>query len=259
MKYTIQTFRKDFANDNVCLEYIFRARFPEAKGFYRVSTRLCFVEGVTGKQIYPLSGTVFEKSTTPLTSWFYAMYLFSVSKNGVSAKELQRQLGVTYKTAWRMATQIRKLMESGGDMLSGTVEIDEAFVSRKPVLGAIERGGSVKTKVVESANSSSIAVNVIKNVKEGSELMSDSNRSYAWLDRHYERKAVNHSKEYANGRIHINSMESFWGQVKRSIAGTHHWVSPKYLQQYLDFFSFQHSHRASEVPLFLVLLGRACV
>lgn len=258
MKYTIAKFRKDFPNDDRCLEYIFRTRFPESKKWSRVKSRLSFVNTRTSEQVFPLVGTVFQKTTTPLTLWFYAIYLFSVSKNGVSAKELERQLGVSYKTAWRMASQIRKLMEQDHDKLSGIVEIDEAYVSKKPVVGAIERGGKVKAKVSENMGGAAISAHVVRSVESGTKLMSDSSKSYQWLDRHYEREAVNHSKEYARGAIHINSMEAFWAQVKRSIHGTHHSVSPKHLQSYLDFFSFQHSYRTSSVPLFLVLLARAC-
>ena len=259
MKYTIKTFRKDFPNDDRCLEYIFRARFPLEKKYKREVGTLRYSRSKGHKHLSPLAGTIFEGSTTPLTLWFYAIYLFSVSKNGVSGKELQRQLGVTYKTAWRMASQIRKLMaNNGNDKLLGIVEIDEAYVSKKPVLGAIERGGEVRTKVVESMSGGQIAAHVIKNVSHEAQLMSDGSKSYAWLDRHYIRESVNHSKEYTRGKIHINTMEAFWSQVKRSISGTHHFVSPKHLQSYLDFFSFQHGHRTSEVPLFLVLLGRAC-
>lgn len=258
MKYTIKTFRKDFPNDDRCLEYIFKARFPNAKGFHREKNTKQYSHQSGYKKIAPMAGTIFENSSTPLTLWFHAMYMFSTSKNGVSAKELERQLGVTYKTAWRMAKAIRSLMQSGNDKLTGVVEIDESYIGKKPVLGAIERGGKVRTKVSENLTGPAITSHVVKQVSDNSHIMSDMNKSYAWLDRHYVRESVNHGKEHVRGNVHINSMEAFWSQVKRSIAGTHHFVSPKHLQTYLDFFSFQHDYRASQVPLFLVLLGRAC-
>lgn len=258
MKYTIKNLRKDFPNDNSCLDYIFRSRFPKVKGFNQEKGKTRYTHQAGHKHISPLVGTIFENSSTPLTLWFHAVYLFSISKNGVSAKELERQLGVTYKTAWRMAKQIRSLMSQNNDKLSGTVEIDEAFVSKTTVLGAIERGGKVKTKVVKVANGNTIATHVIQSVATGSNLMSDSNPSYEWLDRHYTRQAVNHSKEYVNGNVHTNSMESFWNIVKRSIAGTHTFVSPKHLQSYLDFFAFQRECRTFSTAPFLVLLARAC-
>lgn len=258
MKYTIKAFRGDFPNDDACLEYLFRSRFPEAKGYNREKNTKRYTHQKGFKHIYPMAGTIFEDSTTPLSLWFYAIYLFSVSKNGISAKELQRQLGVTYKTAWRMASQIRKLLNQDGDKLSGIVEIDEAFISKKSIMGAIERGGKVRVKVSERNNGAAIARHVIKNISPESQIMSDNNKAYSWLDRHYDRQSVTHKKQYVRGNVHINTMENFWSNTKRSIAGTYHYLSPKHLQSYLDFFSFHHDYRNSSLPLFLALLGKVC-
>jgi len=118
MKYTITQFNKDFPDDDACLERMFKQRFGDLKycpkcgaetSFYKISDRKCYSCQHCGNHIYPLAGTIFHKSPTSLKLWLYAIFLFSASKNGVSAKELQRQLGVTYKTAWRMARQIREL------------------------------------------------------------------------------------------------------------------------------------------------------
>lgn len=127
MKYTIRQFQADFPNEDVCLEYVFKKRFPEANQYYRVKGRKCWANP-QGEQIHPLAGTIFEKSSTLLTLWFYAILLFSQSKNGVAAKELERQLGVTYKCAWRMARQIRSLMSDSSDPLIGEVEVDETYI-----------------------------------------------------------------------------------------------------------------------------------
>src|SRR3990167_6120201 len=118
MKYTIKEFRKDFPDDNACLNYIFNKRYGKGfvcpscskMGFYRVKGRKCYACAWCGYQIHPIAGTIFHKSSTPLTLWFHALFLFSTSRNGVAAKELERQLGVTYKTAWRIAKHIRQLM-----------------------------------------------------------------------------------------------------------------------------------------------------
>lgn len=259
MKYSIKNLREDFKSDDQCLDYIFHSRHGEMAGWYRVSTKMTYVQGTTGKQISPLAGTIFQKSTTPLTLWFYAIYLFSISKNGIAAKELERQLGVTYKTAWRMCSQIRSLMADNSGKLSGTVEIDEAFVGNTPVLGAVERGGKVRTRVVDSANGGTIAAHVVTNIEGDAKLMSDNNKAYAWLDRHYDREAVTHSKgEFVRGDVHTNTMDAFWGQVKSSVEGTHHHVSAKHLQSYLNFFAFQHAHRKGDKHPFFILLDRAC-
>src|SRR5262245_52532312 len=122
---TLRDFNRAFPDEEACLLYILRRKYPRKK-WYRIRGRKAFVDR-RGKQIYPLKGTIFEKSRTPLRSWFYAIYLFSVSKNGVAAKELQRTLGVTYKTAWRMAKQIRTLMGPEDAQLQGTVEVDETY------------------------------------------------------------------------------------------------------------------------------------
>ena len=125
-KYTITQFRAEFPNDDICLDYVFHKKYPNIKA-YRIKGRKDYAD-TTGRQYSPLAGTIFEKSSTKLNLWFYAIYLFSTSKNGVSAKELERQLGVTYKTAWRMAKQIRSLMSDDGIKLTGIVEADETFI-----------------------------------------------------------------------------------------------------------------------------------
>src|SRR3989344_5492634 len=137
MRYTIKQFNEEYPDDNACLEAVFQNRFGDVKfcpkcgaetKFYRVKKRQCYACMHCGYQLHPLAQTIFRKSETPLKSWFYAIYLFSVSKNGVSAKELERHLGVTYKTAWRMAKQIRLLMQQDVEQLTGTVEVDETYI-----------------------------------------------------------------------------------------------------------------------------------
>ena len=153
----IKEFHETFPNEETCLQYIFNKRCP-LKGYKKVRGRKCF-QNATGHQIYPLKGSIFEKSTTPLTLWFFAIYLFSMSKNGVSAKELQRQLGVTYKCAWRIGKQIREAMAADKDLFTGTVEVDETYVggrkkgltgrgTKKPVLfGMVERKGKARINI----------------------------------------------------------------------------------------------------------------
>lgn len=104
MKYTIKDFREEFPNDDKCLDFLFEQRYgrvPDFKKYYKVKGRKCYAHSETGLQVHPLADTIFHKSSTPLTLWFFAMFLMSQGKNGVSAKELQRHLGVTYKCAYR--------------------------------------------------------------------------------------------------------------------------------------------------------------
>jgi len=157
-KLTINDFHKRYPDDEACLERVFQTRYADfthcpkcgkpfkyhkVRGYKRYACQHC------GYHIHPLSGTIFHKSSTPLKLWFYAIYLFSVSKNGVAAKELERQLGVTYKCAWRMAKQIRLLFSDDEelDLLDETVEVDETYVGGKRK-GKRGRGAEGKTAVV---------------------------------------------------------------------------------------------------------------
>ena len=264
MKYSILDFQKEFPNDDTCLEYIFKKKYPDSKGWYRVSGRKAYANA-EGKQIYPLSKTIFEKSDTSLVKWFYAIFLFSQSKNGVSAKELQRQLSVTYKTAWRIGKQIRQLMTQDDTKLGGTIEADETYIggtrrmkvkmeNKTPVIGAVRRGGKIKAQALKNREEYSVIPFLMKNVKKGSILITDEAPVYkAVLD--YKRRSVEHGKkQFAVGNLHTNTIEGFWSQLKRSINGTYHSVSKKYLQTYVDEFSFYYNARFS-LP-FEVLMER---
>lgn len=119
-KFTIRQFHLRFSDDESCLKEIFLSRFGHLENcptcyskfsFHKVSNRKCYSCGYCSYQIHPLANTIFHKSTTPLKYWFFAIFLFAASKNGISAIELQRQIGVTYKCAYRMTKQIKKLFE----------------------------------------------------------------------------------------------------------------------------------------------------
>jgi len=268
MRYSIKEFRQDFPTDEACLDYIFKLRYPQAQGYYKVKARKCYSHKTTRHQIHPLADTIFHKSDTPLTLWFFAIYLMASAKNGVSSKELERHLGCTYKTAWRIGSKIRSLMEQGTDPFSGVVEADETYIGgvkkggfggkgKTPVLGIVKRGGGVRAKVVDGVYTNSILKHLTDNVAFGSHVISDDNRIYRKVKRYgMFHDSVNHSKkEYVRGNIHTNTIEGFWGQLKRSIDGTYHAVSKKYLQTYVDEFAYRYSHRHSEMPLFLMLLN----
>lgn len=275
MKYTIKNFQKEFPNDDVCLEHIFAQRFgdiPDFNKYYRVKKRKCYAHSETGEQIHPLAGTIFHKSSTKLTDWFSAIYLMSQSKNGVSGKELERHLGVTYKTAWRIAKQIRQLMIQSPSMLSGTVEADETYIGGKggnnkrgrgaekktPVIGLVERKGEVRATAVKNVKASTIMPLIRQNVEIGTNVMTDTFPSYNKVESNgYNHGKVNHgAKQFTIGNIHTNTIEGFWSQLKRSIDGTFHQVSPKYLQTYVDEFAFRYNHRFSPVHLFEILMNR---
>lgn len=279
MRYTKETFDRQFPDEQACLDAIFQKRYGDidtcphcgviGTKFYKVRGRKCYACMHCSYQLHPLAETIFHKSSTPLRSWFYAMYLFSVSRNGVAAKELERHLGVTYKTAHRMARQIRSLMgESGGIGGPGSVlEIDETYYGKyqkgkvgghgkSTVMGVVERGGSVRASVTLTPNIHVANKFIAENVKLGSELHTDESLIYKHAQKTHVHRTINHRLEqYSLNGVTTNTIEGFWGQLKRSISGTYHFVSPKYLQLYVDEFSFRYSYRG--VAVYPVLLERA--
>lgn len=266
--YSFYQFQQDYPDDNACLEKIMELRYgknpvcEECKRetkYHRITKRRAYACQFCGAHVYPCVGTPFEKSSTPLHKWFYAMFLFSASRHGVSGKELERQLGVTYKTAWRMGQEIRKLMSTLEPFgLTGDVEIDETYLGGKRpgkpgrgaagktiVLGMKERGGDVRTCVVEDAKRKTIEPIVRENVREGSAVHTDEWWAYRNLSRRgYEHSMVRHGeKEYVRGDTHTNSIDGYWSQLKRSILSTHIHVSKKHLPKYLAEFDFRHNTR----------------
>lgn len=276
MRYTFKDFRAEYPDDDTCLKAVLDNRYgttcPKCgvvnTKFYKITGRKAFACLHCRQHIYPLADTIFRKSETSLWNWFYAIYLFSVSKNGVSAKELERQLGVTYKTAWRMAKQIRKLMAEESGMLGGAVEVDETYIggrrklaqkftNKSSVFGAVERNGLIRAKHVKSTGARVLLPEIERSVLQATTVYSDEYSSYRRLKKlGYSHTTVNHSKlEYVRGTAHTNTIEGFWSQLKRSLDGTYHAVSPKYLQSYVNEFVFRYNLRT--VAIAPVLLKQA--
>ncbi len=278
-KYTIKQLNKDYPNDKACLEALFSHRFgakfacPDCgqKGsFHRLETRKRY-DCQCGYSVYPLAGTIFHKSDTSLKDWFHAIFLFASSRNGVSAKEIERQIGVTYKCAWRMAKQIRLLFSQNKLPFSGVVEADETYIGapksgrrgrgakgKSVVFGLASRKGQVKANVVANVKTITLQPIINASVKKNSMVITDELLSYNKVARSgYNHQTVKHAiREYVRGKIHTNSIEGFWSQLKRSIDGTHHAVSPKYLQTYVDEYVYRWNERRNETPLFQTILGQ---
>jgi transposase-like protein len=201
------------------------------------------------------------------------IYLFSISKNGVSAMELQRQFGFTYKTAWRVANRVRYLFDETAKSLQDTVELDETYVGGKgghnkrgrgaenktPVFGMLQRKERVIAKVTADTKRKTVMPIIRENVDLTADVMTDEYLPYRSLTREgYNHQTVSHgTKEYARGNVHTNSIEGFWSQLKRGINGTYHSVSPKHLQHYVDEFSFRYNHRTATLPIFFLLIEKA--
>lgn len=280
MKFTVKQFNDRFPTADACLEEIKQSRFngwvcPKCERedmLYKVAARPVY-SCACGNQVHPLSGTIFHKSSTDLRTWFFAMYLMTQTRAGISAKQLERMTGVTYKTAWRMFTQIRKLMaENDGDLLFGTVEVDEAYIGGKDtkgrtgqsaahakgiVLGMVERGGRVRVKHVPSAHSENLMAPIHQNIAKGSRVVTDKHKSYTGLKyMGYQHDAINHTKGYITGDIHTNTIDGYWNQFKLGIMGVYRHVDKKYLQSYANEYAWRYSNRKSEIPMFELLLGR---
>lgn len=231
-----------------------------------MSNRRAWACAACGDHVYPTAGTIFQDTRTPLQSWFYAIYLFVTTRHGVSAKELQRQLGVTYKTAWRIGHKIREQMDKGEikTLLSGHVEIDEAYVGGKRrgkrgrgaagktiVMGFKQRGGRLVTEIIPDVKLKTLRAETLKTVEEGATVSTDELYSYSLLKGEgYTHVAVKHgAKQWAiydaetDTMHHTNHVESFWRHFKHSVRGTHVSISPQHMRRYLDEFTFRSNHR----------------
>ncbi len=278
---TVQQFFRQFPDDDTCLDHLMLVRFGETMDcpkcgkhgkFHRLRKEPAYSCQWCGHHVHPMQGTPFERTRTPLQKWFYAMYLFTTTRHGVPAKELQRQLGVTYKTAWRMGHEIRKYMGAvdGDDGLSGHVEVDETMIGgrrsggkrgrgapgKTTVMGMLERGGSVMTQVVENVRRVTLERHILANIQAGAQISTDELSSYAKLSQHgYRHRSVNHRlDQWVDGDCHTNGIEGFWSQIKRSVRGTHIHVSRKHLPKYLGEFEFRYNMRATPALMFPRLL-----
>lgn len=268
-KFSLRQFRRKYGTHESCLEAIKRLHFPDEMEcpkckklsvFYPVTGRTAFACKFCGHQIYPLAGTVFEKSTTPLDLWFFAMYLMVQTRSGMSAKQLERMLGVTYKTAWRMFKQIRLLMAQSPSMLTGTVEIDETFIGGKgtnrrfewngnekekqAVMGIVERKGTAYTKHIPNTGKWTLLNQIKQNVSPTARVITDEYGSYIQLPKYgYKHDFVEHKQTYVVGDIYTQNVENLWSHIKRGIYGVYRVVSKKYLQAYIDEYTWRYNNR----------------
>lgn len=218
-------------------------------------------------------GTIFHHTHLPLQKWFLAVSLVLNAKKGLSALQLSRDLEVNKNTAWRIAMKIREAMISKGELLTGLVEMDEAYVGGVPrkmnyrhtgvgkhsagrgtknraVLAAVERGGKVVAKVMKPGQKlSSITLDTFikKNIDtEKSTLVTDKWRGYTNVKDYMWHLKIDHSESFAKGGIHTNTVEGFWSLLKRGIIGQYHKVSPHHLPSYIDEFTYRYNHRKTD-------------
>ncbi len=282
-KYTFKEFQSEFPTDESCLERLMQVQYggtemtcpgcgvANAK-FHLMHKRKAYACQECGHHVYPCADTIFNKSRTNLTKWFFAMYLMTSTRHGVAAKELQRQLGVTYKCAWRMAHELRKLMASAdhGGKLSGHVEIDETYIGGKLsrrkaknrkanqftnktiVFGMVECDGMVRAGPVPNAHRPTLEPIIRENVKRDTIFSTDENGAYNDLVLlGMKHGTVKHSDyEYVRGIHHTNTIENYWGQFKRGVRGTHVTISSKHMWKYVAEFAYRRNYRASHSMMF---------
>lgn len=278
---TFSRFLELFPDNDACVDYLRQQRFPDGSEcpkcrkvtkFHRVNGRAAYACQYCRGQVYPTAGTIFHKSSTSLQLWFWAIFLMSSTRCGLSAKQLEREIGVSYPTAHRMFKQIRTLLTDDDEQLTGEVEMDEMFVGgvrkgakgRRPgpktaVFGAVERGGRVITKVVPGIDAGTLGAQYRKYVLPASTVFTDEWVGYKDVERTYQsHQRINHSTGvYVHGNVHTQTIEGFWSLVKNGIRGTYDAVSTEYLQAYLDEYAFRFNRRDGRDPIFWAILGRA--
>jgi transposase len=293
-QFSLMEFLRDFGTDAQCLEFLWRTRYSvdgehayctecsRERTFKRYETtvrRQSWTCTACGHMIYPTAGTIYAKSSTSLHLWFYAMYLMSSTRGGVSAKHLERELGVTYKTAWRMMNLIRnQVMVQDDDPLEGDVEADETYMGGKarewpkrsreyhadrkvPVFAAVERGGRVRAQVMEGKAAGDVRPLVKDFVKADSRLFTDDSNLYFGMEKQFaSHQSIKHiAKIYVDGDVHTQTIDGFFSTLKNGIRGTYHAVSRKWLQSYLNEYAWRYNHRDDDLGMFRQLLLRAAL
>jgi transposase len=298
--YSMMEFMQQFADDRACLDYLWRERFSSdgshadcpkcgvTRKFHRVKDRPSYDCDTCGHHIHPTAGTIFHKSATSLHLWFYAMYIMASTRCGISAKQLERELGVTYKTAWRMFNLIRnKLMTQDDEPLSGDVEADETLyggkmrnadrrkrealgwdrkrydneVKKTMVFGAVQRGGQVRATVIPNSSGQTLDKAVQTYVVPDSMLFTDEWGGYNTVGKKMRaHRRIRHAERiYVDGDVHTQTIEGFWALVKNGIRGSYHSVSRKWLQGYLNEYAWRYNRRNEDGSMFHTLLAQVAI
>jgi transposase-like protein len=257
-----------FHSEDSCRARLEELRWPEgaecprcdSKSVNRLEDRYQYQCRSCRYQFSVTAGTIFHDTHLPLWKWFLAVYLIVESKKGISANQLKRMIGVTYKTAWYLAHRIRDaLNEVDAQLLRGIVEVDETFVggevegkgrgykgNKTVVVGAMQRNGNICLQVVRGTDRETLHGFIRENTAGDTEaIYTDEWPAYKGIaDKDTKHEAVKHrDKEWARGEIHTNSIENVWSLLKRSIVGSYHQVSAKHLDAYLDELEFRFNNR----------------
>lgn len=257
--------RKQFASQESCEKYMATMRWPNGVTCPRCGSKtVTYMESrhqwqcECRYQFSVTSGTVFHKTHIDLPRWLMAVWLVCHSPKGISSKQIQRELGVTYKTAWYMTRRIRLAMQNSnfGVKLGGIVEADTTMVQAaqgkrkagwahdgQDVLGIASRDGALRLEIVKDLSSHEVMRVFAKHVGLVRRVFTDEAPYFLNAYQFAPHETVKHADHYAIGQIHINHVENAWSLFKRALHGVYHFVSTKYLQEYLDEFAFRGSHR----------------
>lgn len=289
----VQIFKR-FPDQEACIKHLEQARwgntpicaYCKSDNTYPLRGELRHHCNTCRKSFSVTIGTIFHDTRLPMQKWFLLITLMLNAKKGLSACQAARDIEVRRATVWSMMHRIRKAMTDDGKLLAGIIEMDETYVGGKPrkgndrdddedggntskrgrgtdktpVVGMVQRKGSVKAQSVSKSDLCSTALQSL--VRKGIDLamatlITDEYRGYSGMEKVLPHFTINHSKAYVDGVIHTNTIESFWALLKRGIVGQYHKVSAKYLDKYLDEFSFRYNGRYDDANvLFGVTLGR---
>lgn len=288
-RYSRAEFLRDFPDDDACLDWLKDERYPNGvfckncervTSHYRVKSRPSYSCQACGNHVHPTAGTVFHKSSTSLHLWFQAIYLMSATRCGISAKQLEREIGVNYKTALRMFHEIRKLLglDAAVPPLSGDVEMDETYLvplrrlkdrtdptygrrntaRERAIMGAVERGGRIVALYVPTPTKIVAESMVREFVLPSATIFTDEHRMYDDLSKkgHAHYRVKHSAKVYVDGNVHTQTIEGFWSLFKRGLSGVYHSVSTAWLQGYIDEYVFRYNHRLDDVPMFFAFLSQ---
>jgi transposase-like protein len=271
-----------FGDEDTCREYLEKLRWPSGPACPRcgdcsvseISTRDQFDCNGCRYRFSVTSGTIFDNTKLPLRKWFVAVYLMIESKKGISANQMKRTLGVSYKTAWYLCHRIREAMGNDplvGPALIGVVEVDETLVGGKRkgvgsgnregktwVAGAVQRGGQIRLERIPNVQKETLHGFITRHVRDECEaIYTDDLASYLGIaDENTRHETVNHSAdEWVIGDVHTNTVESVWSLLKRSIIGAFHKISVKHLDRYLEELEWRFNNR-SNVFIFRDLVSR---
>ncbi len=282
--------QKRFPTEQSCIDYLVATRWNgdmvcvhcgSLRKFYRMASGK-FKCADCRKQFSIRVGTIFEDSALPLQKWFFAIFVFSSHKKGISSIQLGKDIGVRQATAWHMLHRIRYGMtdKQPKEQMKNTVEVDETYIGGKeknkhsdkrtkntqgrstgtktPVFGIIERQGEVRTQPVSHVDGKTLKGIIRANVSSDATVITDEWTAYNNLSEEFRHEVINHrTKEYVRGNIHTNNIENFWSLLKRGIIGIYHQVSPEHLHRYCNEFSFRYNLRkVTDTERFAIALNQ---